>query len=221
MVTIILKRSAEPTVIQMTQEWIMQELRGLNGSEMLLTDTWKEGLRKVRTPYVCLLEADCVLSVDYLADNVGLMKKLSTGVGPYKGGGYTKLAMIGSSVGVKTFDNRIYNYQIDTDGRKKCPVYPNRVPRSSSLYEVQVAFVPGAIIRMSALGRDLEKLPWDDKNLVKMSAAVSFNFWNTNRRISINPNTIYVSDEEYLSAPPRFDNKLPDHAREIFSKEGI
>src|ERR1035437_8729364 len=152
MITVVIRRNAEPTVIQLTQEDMMRQLSAINGAEMLLEDSWTEGLRKVRTPYVCLVEADCTLSPGYLASNVGLMKKTDGLFG--KGGGTKKLSMISSCLGVKTFNNRIYNYryqQIEKvgegsiDGKKwslkRWAIQPHREKRDMKLYNVQVGFV--------------------------------------------------------------------------------
>lgn len=226
MLTVIIKRNAEPTVIQMTQENIIKDLRMVNGSEMLLEDTWVEGLRKVRTPYVCLLEADCILSANYIASNVGLMKKTTKSP---KGGGYNKLAMIASCVGVSDYANRIYSYKLEmgpwrTGGAaqvKSWEIKPSRDKRNMSLYHVQVGFVPGAIIRMSAIDKDIENILWDKKNLVEMSTAISFHFWNTGRRIQVNPNTTYVSSVDYLEEPPRFKFEVSTQAENIFHREDI
>lgn len=222
MLTVIIKRSQEPTVVQMTYEDVSKQVHDINGAEILLTDTWIEGLKKVRTPLVCLLEADCVLSSGYMASNFGLLNKHVAKGG--KGGGYNRLAMISSCLGIERFDNRIYNYGLekveDKNGLSSWQVRPEREKRSTSLYHVQVGFVPGAIIRMSSL-KGLESLPWDSNNLVEMSTAVSFHFWGSGRRIQLNPNTTYVSGEKYLEDPPLFDPHLPMMAGNIFDKERI
>lgn len=222
MLTVIIKRNAEPTVIQMTQEAIVRELGAINNSEMLLEDSWTEGLRKVRTPYVCLVEADCTLSANYLQSNVGLMRKTTQSV---KGGGYNKLALIGSCLGYKSYGNRIYNYRLEkTDIGNNVSNYqvrPLHKKPSTTLHAAQVAFIPGAIMRMQSLKGDIDKLPWDTKNLIEMSTAVSFHFWNTNRRLQVNPNTTYVSNEDYLENPPFFDVAVPDRVANIFKREGL
>lgn len=226
MITLIIKRDSEPTVIQLTQENVIKQLAMINGSEMLLEDTWLEGLKKVRTPYVCLLEGDCLLSANYLQSNVNLLKK--TTMSP-KGGGYNKLAMIASCLGVNSYAERIYNYKVQESPWRKgggaliksYEITPNLEKKENKLYHAQVGFVPGAILRMAALGRDIDTLPWDTKNLVEMSTAVSFHFWNTGRRIQVNPNTTYVSTLNYLEEPPQFKWDLSEQAAHIFQRESI
>ena len=222
MLTLIIKRTDEPKVIQMTQEDIVRQVSSIQGAEILLEDTWLEGLRKVRTPLVCLVEADCVFSSSYMASNYGLINKHVDKGG--KGGGYNKLAMISSCIGVKTFDNRIYNYKLEKvkdSNLRYTAIQPHREKRDMKLYNVQVGFVPGSIIRMASLGRDIDSLPWDDPNLVKMSTAVSFHFWGSGRRIELNPNTTYVSGNMQLEDPPHFKLNIPDLAANLFLREGI
>ena len=226
----MIKRSDEPTVIHLTQENIMRELKTIAGAEMLLTDTWREGLRQVRTPFVCLVEADHVLSANYLMSNYNLMKKSTPDPGgPGSGkragaGGYTKLAMISSCVGVRSFDNRIYNYhleQVEFDPLKIWTIQPNRNKLDMKLYHVQVGFVPGAIIRMNAIKDLIDTFDWDHKSLVEMSTALSFHFWNTGRRIQVNPNTTYASNALYLEQPNKFDPQIPDNVAATFTREGL
>lgn len=215
MLTVIIKRNAEPNVIQLTQENIMKELGQINGSEMLLEDNWNAGLRKVRTPFVSLMEADCILGPSYISSNLGLMRK-TAGKGNYRGGGYTKLAMLSSCLGVRNFANRIYGYR--TDGRE---ILPDRVKVSSSPYHVQVGFLAGAILRYASIKElDLiDSLYWDEPNLVKLSTEVSFALWKTNRRIQINPTTTYVSEASKLELP--YPLRIPKKVTDIFIKEGI
>lgn len=225
--TVIIKRNAEPTVIQLTQENVMRELQSMRNSEMLLEDSWTQGLKKVRTPYVCLMEADCTLSGSYLSSNFGLMTKDDRN--PTKGtGGYLKRAMLASCLGYRSFANRIYNYQLTlvTDKGQLVSISdwqlrPNRDKRSTKPYHVQVGFVPGAIIRMTAIRDIIDSFNWDEPNLVKLSTGLSFYFWDTNRRIQINPNTTYVSNEDYLEDPPAFKFPRPDKALNIFVGQGI
>lgn len=232
MLTVVIKRTEEPKVIQLTQENIMRELGAINGSEMLLEDTWAQGLRKVRTPFVCLVEADCTLSANYISSNFGLMHKtVLTKKG--RGGGYTKLAMLASCLGVNSFANRIYNYSLqdyeeewDNEDTIDFSVtyqqaLPYRKKDSTTPYPVQIGFVPGAVIRMASIKDVIDTLPWDDDDLVELSTVVSFHLWNTGRRVNVNPNTTYVSTNNWLEEPKRFDPKVSDTVMNIFMHEGL
>ena len=232
MLTIILKRVNEPTVVQMTQSDLVKQVSQINGTEIILTDSWAEGLKKVRTPYVSLIEDDCVFSANYYSSNFGLMKKAHAKVvnGKIGGGGYQKLAMISSCLGIKDFGNRIYNYELKKvkDGGeingvqlKIWGIIPSRTKVSTKLYTVQVGFVPGAIIRYSAIKDIIDDELWETKDLVKLSTAVSFYLWNTNRSLQVNPNTTYVSGDDNLELPPLFDVKVPDKVANIFTQQYI
>lgn len=232
MLSVVIKRTDEPKVIQMTQSDLVKQLGDIQGAEIILEDTWTEGLRKVRTPYVSLIEPDCVLSANYYSSNFGLLKKAHEKA-PYGGagggGGYQRLAMIASCLGVRDFGNRIYNYELDkvNDGDingvqlKSWHIVPCRKKLSLELYRIQVGFVPGAIIRMSAIKDIIDDEMWDIDDLVKLSTALSFYLWDTNRHIQLNPNTTYVSDDKNLENPPLFDTKVPQKVASIFHKEGI
>jgi len=227
----------------MTQTDLVKQLGSTNGAEIILVDTWGEGLRQVRTPYVSLIEPDCVFSSSYYSSNVGIMVKAQPRVAGSKGrshtsgirggGGDMKFAMLASCLGINNFANRIYNYRLDkikegefAVGSKKAEikgwhVQPFREKLNSKPYEVQIAFVPGAVIRVSAIKDIIDDELWDDKDLVKLSTAVSFYLWNNGRRIKVNPNTTYVSLDKKLEIPPLFSVDIPDRVKNLFSQEYI
>lgn len=225
MLTIIIKRNDEPTVIHLTQHAIMKELNAIADAEILLSDSWTEGLKKVRTPYVCLVEADCVLSSNYLTSNYGLMKKRSTG--SPKGGGALRTAMLASCLGLKAFDQRVYNYHVEllaTPNNLRLKTFqarPYREKHNMKVYPVQIGFVPGAILRYSSIKDGIDRIKWDQPNLVKLSADVSLWLWDTNRRVEMNPNTTYVSNQEYLGDPPPYHLVVPDKVKNIYHQEAL
>ncbi len=228
MITVIVKRNDEPNVIQLTQFNVMNELKHLSNSEMLLEESWAEGLRRVRTPYVCLVEADCVLSKGYFLSNVTLMKqKTAPGTnsgkgmkwgGSHGGGGNARCVMLSSTLGVRNFNNAIYSYSLTNT---QLGVQPNLDKQATDLYPAQVGFVPGAIIRMSSIKNDIDNLPWDDRDLVRMSTAISFHFWGSERRVEINPNMTYVSNQANLEYPKKFNFELSRKVTRTFSGENI
>lgn len=234
MISVIIRRTDEPKVIQMTQSDLVKQLSEIRGAEIILEDTWTEGLKKVRTPYVSLVEPDCVFSAHYYSSNLGLMMKAHAKVAggekqPMGGGGYQKLAMISSCVGIRDFGNRIYGYEldkkkdIDVNGvsGNSWHIAPTRKKLNMKLYHLQVGFVPGAIIRTSAIKDIIDDELWDGKDLVKLSTALSFYLWDTGRRIQVNPNTTYVSADTNLEQPPLFPTKVPAKVASIFQHEGI
>lgn len=232
MITVVIRRTDEPKVIQMTQADLSRQLGGINGAEIILADTWLEGLKKVRTPFVSLVEPDCVFSANYYGSNASLINK-----GGKKGGGYNKLAMLSSCLGIRDYGNRIYHYElkkeeekagvIQVEGKptavsmKNWKLAPCRDKRFSGLYSAQVGFVPGAVIRMASIKDIVDDMLWNERDLVKLSTALSFYFWDTTRRIQVNPNTTYVSLAKGLDKPPLFDFTVPVKAANIFQQEYI
>lgn len=211
MLTIIVRRNAESRVIQLTQYNIVKEIWTIPGAELLTEDSWTEGLKKVRTPFVCLVEADCVLSPNYLTSMISTLKTTGVikenGLHAEKRGGYRKLAMIFPVVGVNSFRNKFYGYKFEGD-----EIYPSREKMS-----YQVGFVPGAILRYTSI-KDTE-LDWDEPDLVKLSAEVSSYLWNSNRRLRLNPEATYVSTDKSIENPHLFD--LPSKVKDIFFKEAL
>ena len=231
MLSIIIKRDKDPNVNLLTELQMTKYLWQIpEGGEVLLEDSWQQGLKKVSTPFVCLVEPDCVLSGSYITSNYGLMKKTEGKLG--QGGGYNKLAMLSSPVGVKEFSNRIFNYKLlkiisdrnndDTFEIRTWHIQPFKEKRDMKIYNVQVGFVPGAIMRTSSLDKELiEDIDWDQPDMVKLSAEVSFYLWNTNRRVAINPNTTYVTNDERVGRPPLFTVDIPDRVGNLFVREGF
>jgi hypothetical protein len=136
--------------------------------------------------------------------------------------------MLSSCLGIKNFGNRIYNFQLEevqdinvnkVTG-KSWHVMPNRNKLDIRLYTVQIGFVPGAIIRMSSIKDIIDTMDWDQADLIKMSTEVSFYFWDTIRRVVLNPSTTYVTNNDY-EHPPLFQVKVPDKVAHIFQREYI
>lgn len=230
MLTVVIKKSDDLDASQMTQKTILKELWAIPESEMLLEDSWLQGLKKVRTPFVCLVEADCILSASYIASNFNLLRKSQSqalgGKGTGRGmggGGLMKLAVLSSCLGIKDFSNRIYNYRLakveDGPSMKGWHIQPQRESRDIHLYMVQVGFIPGAIMRMSSIKDSIETLDWDQPDLVKMSTEVCFHLWGTNRRVALNPSTTYVTDTIGLDNPPLFSVKISTVVANTFNKE--
>lgn len=228
MVTVVIRRTEEPKVIQMTQADLARQLGDIDGAEIILSDTWSEGLAKVRTPYVTVVEPDCVFSGNYFSSNVNLFKKTMTS----KNGGFTKLAVIASCIGVRDFGNRIYHYNLSRIEREMAGpeknmkitewgLKPIKEKPNKYLYQAQVAFIPGAVIRTAAI-KDLVNDPvWEDRNLLKLSASICLKLWDTQRYIQVNPNTTYVSLVKELENPWVMDFKVPSRAATLFEHELI
>jgi len=201
MITLAIQRTSEPTVIEMTREQLSKELSQVHGSELLIVDSWGEGIAKCRTEFLCMVEDDCLVNSGYFSSLIGLFKK-----NPY----YRQLGMMGSSVGVKTWADKIYGYQVGNN--YKDGVTPLKVSTSTSPYKVQIVFVPGALIRMSMLKRIMKDVNIDkfSKDLVYFSTMLSLEFWRHDGHVSVNPNTTYVTTEDYVGEKALFDPRAGD-----------
>lgn len=209
MLSVILPRTAEPTVIQMTQEALQRELESVNGSELLVVDSWGEGISKCRTDFICLVEADCLVSSGYFASLMGLFKKNPS---------YRQLGIMSSSTGINNWGNRVFGYTLGA--KEQDGVIPSKEKKSSSPYFVGITFIPGAVMRMSTLTRVLKDFPFESyqSDLVYFSTMLSLEFLRKGSRISLNPNTTYVTTETYVGELGKFASGAGD-VIEMFKKD--
>lgn len=217
MLSVIIPNNQEATVIHATLDNLHKELVGLpGGHEILLVDNWVYGVMQAKGNYICLVDADGLVSSSYFSSNMGLFKKQ---------GFYRKLAMITSCVGVKNWGNRVYGYRLGRpeESVSSWRVVPERQKRSNGLYPIQIGFIPGAIIRRSVFDeqfmKTLKRLQHDPP--VILSTRLSFYLWDTGHRILVNPNTTYASTNGQLEQLPRFNPKVPDNAAATFAREDI
>lgn len=221
MLSIILPRWEEPTVVELTKENLQNELHVLPDSELIVADSWVQGIQKSTCDFVCLVEPDCLVSSGYFSSNLGLFKKNSQ---------FRKLAMVSSAVGLNNWGNKIYGYHMEevTYGKEgdiqttSWEIQPFREKRSSNLFPVQIGFLPGAIIRKSAMTAILKKFEkLDATDLVKLSTDISMYLWGTGRRVHVNPNSTYVSTDRNIQAPKIFKWKANSQAKALFAQEII
>lgn len=194
MITVAIKDNGEPNVIKLTYENLHKELKDIPGADLIVVDNWSDAIpRAKKNLYVCFVEADCLVNSGYFTSQLGLFKK-----NPY----FRKLAMLSSAIGVNEWGNKFYGYSLGntySDG-----IIPNKDKKSSGVYPVQIGFVPGALIRVGMLTKVLAGL--DVKNsiegdLVYLSTVLSLAFWGQGdgNRVHLNPNTTYVSTEDYIN----------------------
>lgn len=228
MLSVIILDNHEPNVIRLTYENLWRELKDIEGSELLVADDWFKPLGAVKNPYVCLVEPDCLVSSGYFASMIGLWKKELK----YQ----RRVAIFGSATGVNQFGNRFYGFALNTRWSRPLELKsgerlstatwmaePVRTKGSTAPYPVQIVYVPGALINTGML-RDLvldgvvnQELARD---LVKFSAKLCLHFWGTEGRIYINPNTTYVTTENYVNDLVETDAYTPDLIS-LFKREVI
>lgn len=210
MLTVAIKDNHEPKVIQLTYENLHKELKDIQGSDLCVVDHWSDAISRAtskKNNYICFVEADCLVNSGYFGSMLGLFKK-----NPY----FRKLAMLASGTGVNNWGNKFYGYRLGdnySDG-----IIPNREKKSNAVYPVQIGFVPGSIIRVNMLHHALSEIKLTnamEDDLVYLSTQLSLAFWNQGdgNRVHINPNTTYVSTEDYINdigKPIELAKKLKD-----------
>jgi hypothetical protein len=214
MITVIIKDSGEPRVVQLTYENIWKEIKDIPKSEIIVSEDWFAPLKDIKNTFVCLVEPDCLVNSGYFTSMLGLIEQNPR---------FRKMSMLSSSVAVTHWVNRFYGYSLNngyTDA-----VVPNREKKSRGLYPIQIGYVPGAIVRMAMLKKfikDLNRNPgWQD-DLVTFSTRLSLEFWQQGdgNPVFVNPNTTYVTTEDYVNNITNIDlnvGELP----EVFRREII
>ena len=215
MLTVIIKDNHEPNVIKLTYENLFRELKNID-SELLVADNWIDAVMKLETGhenFVCMVEADCLVNSGYFSSQMGLFKK-----SPY----FRKLAVMSSATAINDWADKIYGYSLGSnysDG-----VIPNREKRSTVPHAVQIAYIPGSVIRLRNLQFLIDDLKpnnsWES-DLVYFSTQISLGFWRRGRgqgwsagssgnRVHLNPNATYVTTEDYVNGLGKFDPEAKD-----------
>lgn len=222
MLTVIIKNDGEDKVTKLTYENLYHEIKDIPGSELVISKSWFEDIPLIKNNYVCLVEADCLVSPGYF---VKQMREMKTNPG-------RKISALTARTSVNWWDICFYGYYIDfmqTD-----ELIPNRNKKSIQPYPIQVGYMPGAIIRRPMLQRAIEDLHVNDNfanDLVYLSGLLSIAFWRQGKDgvakmvqngnpVYINPDVTYVTTEDYVNDIGKFDLTASDLANK-FTKESI
>jgi len=222
MITVIILDNNEPKVIELTYENLWRELKDIPGSELVVSDEWFTPLQRVKNPYVCFVEPDCLVTSGYFSSQMGLLKKNPM---------FRKIAMMSSATGVNNWANKFYGYNIGNDYADG--ILPNKEKKSNQVYPVQIGYVPGSIISMSILMPTIREVKptnrWK-KDLVFLSTQLSLAFWTggigtkpssySGNRVHINPNVTYVTTEDYVNDIGKFKHDGANLA-DLFKRESI
>lgn len=203
-ISVIIPKSQEA---ELTAMWAESQLEDID-HEVIIAKNWGYGLETARGDYVCLLEKDCFLAPEYFAPLLDTFENNPL---------FRKLAMVAPAVGVNSMTNRIYGYKIAMSD-----AYPSFASSSISPYLIQTAYIPGALIRKSAV-RDLQIT---EKDLVLNSLNFCISLWGDGQRILLNPVSLYVSSDSRLDIPFSFytPHEGLENAREVldlFRREQI
>jgi len=223
MLSVIIKNDGEDRVVQLTYENLWRELKDIPGAELIVSEDWFDYLPKIKNIYVCFVEADCLVGSGYFISQLGLFKKDPM---------FKKMAVMSSSTCVNNWANRFFGYSINNDYSDG--IVPNYDKKSKVPYPVEVAYIPGSIMRAKMLTKLLDsvELPQDYmENLVAFSTQLSLGFWRqgmgrgkdtlgTGNRVYINPNSTYVTTEGYVNGITDIKVETGD-IRQIFSRESI
>lgn len=210
MITCIILDNGEPNVVQLTFENLYKELKDIYGSELLIKDKWFD-LDEIKNRYVCFVEPDCLVEPGYFQSQLERFKKK----------GFSRLTgVMSATTSVKYWPNEIYGYKM---GSGIMGVMPNRKPKSSSAFTVQVAYIPGSVMRMTMLKEALKDIEISElhNDLVYLSAELSMAFWKRGYRIYVNPKTRYLTTEEYVNDIAKFSVSMTDDILSQFARESI
>jgi len=219
MITVVIKNNGEENVIKLTYSNLWREIKDIPGAELIVENDWMDAVFKVKNDYICFVEADCLVTSGYFISQLGLMKKNKH---------FRKMAVMSSSTAVSRWDNKIYGYNV---GNKHMDgVMPNKSKVSSQPYPVEIAYIPGSIIRMSMLGRlitDMELAKgWQD-DLVYFSTMLSIGFWSQGvgngigNMVYINPNASYCTTEDYVNDIAKIDAGVSEQTFSMFRSQSI
>lgn len=213
MLTVILMDNGEANVVAMTYEDVEKQLASIPSTELVVTSNPLRALTKVTTPLVCFLEADCLLSAKYFSYLINHVRQDKS----------RRITVDSSVTAVSRWDNKFYGYTTETIifGNQEWPVAsPQKEFKSHSPYPVQMAYIPGALIRLNSLQKAIEEIGFDTSDLVKLSVDLSLYFWRNNGRVYLNPKVTYVTTEEYVGLNSKFDPMAEDLLK-IFEGQSI
>lgn len=221
MLSVIIRDCGEPNVIQLTFEQLYKELKDISGSELLIRDKWD--LTDVKNRYVCFVEPDCLVSEGFFKKQLEAFSALSP-----------RVVALGHGTAVKYWDNKIFGYCLSAD--YDATVVPIRKAKTSRPYPVQIAYIPGTVIRTASLKRILKKLTIShlEEDLVYYSSLVSLGIWNggittdakhplgqLGTQIHLNPNVSYCTTEDYVNDIGRYNEPMEGNLISLFSRESI
>lgn len=241
MISVVIVDNHEPNVVQLTYENLWRELKEIKDAELLIKDEWFD-VSGVKNNLVCYVEADCLVNGGFFASQMGLLKK-----DPMR----NKIAVLGTATAVNDWGNRFFGYHfvksgwsgLTKDGIRTKGGYhiePIKEKRSSVIYATQITYIPGAIMRKTAMQKVLTNIQYNNSwtnDLVYMSTMVSLGFWRNgfitkqsgrvggqsgspNSRVHINPNTTYVTTEDYVNDIAKV-NVNADDLMPVFRRESI
>lgn len=216
MVTVILADNGEKNVVALTYELVDRELVLIPNTKLVVTNDIETAVRQADTPFVCVLEADCLLSPKYFGFMVAHLKKHAS----------RNITVDTAVTSISRWDNKFYGYaltSVEMGGQRVQVIQPHRGFVSFSPYPVQVGYIPGAFIRTSDLKKALDDgVKIDMSNLLQTSIDLSFYFWRhkkgkTECMVYINPKANYVTTEDYVGTTTGYVPEAKD-VKKVFER---
>lgn len=202
MITVVIRDNGEPNVIKLTYENVWREIKNIPDADIVVAKDWFDAL-DTKNKLISFIEPDCLLSSGYYESLTGHLKK-----NPQMG----HMAVLSSSTAVNQWASRFFGYNIGStysDG-----IVPNLDKKATSLpfYTIQVAYIPGAVIRTKMIKEILKdmKINGQDMNLVQMSTLLSLAFWRKKWMVYIAPATTYCTTEDYVNDITKFKHEADD-----------
>lgn len=184
------------------QDLCKQELKGLD-YEIISTVSREDGLKHATGEFVCFVEPGADLSEGYFWENLRIFTSQPS---------FRKLAVVSGRTSNPEWGTHIYGYILSVAGDKP-KVLPSHVPSSSQPYAVQIAYIPGSIIRRSVL--DAEDLT---KDTLADSVRLSMKLWSEGSRVYLNPHTTYYDNSgRKIQYPSEFKGELPSAINQLTS----
>jgi len=203
MLTIIISGREEDKVVDYTEWLVYKQVEKIDSVDIIRAKSLKEGLEKTKSEYVCYVEPDCLFSPRYFL--IGIASFLTN---PR----FRKLAISGAAVAERYWDKKVYGYvkhENEVFCRGDTPV---AVP-----HLVQIAYIPGAVIRRSVVNLT----DFDEDFPVESSVEVCIDVWDSGNRVMINPNITYVSNRNDIIRDFKHIKEVPGKVQKIFRREYI
>lgn len=199
MLTVIIKDNGEKNVTKFTYQALWRELKDIPGAELYVNSSWFEGLKRMNSKnrFVCFVEPDCLVGSGYFSSMLGLLEKNED---------KRSIAVMGSATAVSIWVNKMFGYKMNDAFDKQ--ITPIKQDDIRAPHPVQIAYVPGSIIRVTMLKHFLEAYPMTDgleDDLIKLSLILSLGFWGQSVgngigcRVYINPLSTYATTENHVN----------------------
>lgn len=219
MLSVIILDKGEPRVIDLTFENLYTELKDIPGSELLIQTDWD--VSTVKNRYVCFVEPDCLVSENFFQQQIEAFDKLSP-----------RVVLLSPRTAVKYWNNHIYGYHISEP-----IVIPNRKKKGNRPHPLQIAYIPGSLIRTASLRNALANIELPDsavEDLVYYSSLLSLGIWDNGisvdpkhpdgqlgTQLYINPAPTYLTTEDYVNDIADFRSPISDRLLTLLARESI